>query len=263
MAERDGPERRTTNSLSIALSPGRATLPSWKSRSDPLVLDRHLHDPAVELVNRHGVAAVVLHERTQLRSLDAECGILGHQYRLAPIVGEIQTGGEDPVVRCRRVEDVGEPIGVDPVELDAQRAAARKDHRDRATRQAGMPRAAPTAAAPSGRWRPPRRASSSSWSSSSTTTSGSTTPCSSNLSGALGSASNTHVSRTKERATESPEPIVRLGSPLEPPDPRIQLCLPSPSAVCRPLGRLPPSAFRLRSSVRTSWQISGSRSSSP
>ena len=107
------------------MRPGSSDLALVEEPVYPLVLDRHLHDPAVELVNRDGVAAVVLHEGTQLRPLDPEGGILGHQHRLAPIVGEVQTCGEDPVVRHRRVEHVGEPIGSHSVELDPQRAPTR------------------------------------------------------------------------------------------------------------------------------------------
>jgi hypothetical protein len=108
--------------------PGKGDLPLFEQTVDGGAVDRRLDEAGGELVDLDGVRPIVLDVDTELCTLDAEGGVLRDEHRIAAVVVEVETGGEQPIVGGRRVEDLRKPIGDDAVELDAEGAAPRERH---------------------------------------------------------------------------------------------------------------------------------------
>ncbi len=88
-----------------------------------------LRPALVELVDGHRVCSVVLHPHAQLRSLDAESGVLGDQHGFTSLANQVETRRQNPVIRSSWFEDLGQPIRVDAVQLDTERASPWQRHR--------------------------------------------------------------------------------------------------------------------------------------
>jgi hypothetical protein len=76
----------------------------------------------VKLLNRDCIGPVILNSNTELGSLDAKGGILGDKNGVLLLI-QIETGCENPVIRCVGIEHRWQTIRRDAVELYPERAA--------------------------------------------------------------------------------------------------------------------------------------------
>ena len=76
---------------------------------DDVPIDHVLDNAGAQMVDLDGVGAVVLDLHTQLRPLDAQRGVFCDQDGFH-FFFEVETGGQDPMIRPRRVEDRGKPV---------------------------------------------------------------------------------------------------------------------------------------------------------
>ncbi len=98
---------------------GNDRLPGLVDLLDDIGVDFDFGDTAVALINDDRVTPVILDSHLELSPLDAKRGILRHEHCLTTRVVDVETGRQDSVVRCRRIQNLGKPIGVDSVEFDA------------------------------------------------------------------------------------------------------------------------------------------------
>lgn len=96
---------------------------------DGVGFDRDLDSACVQLLDGNRVGAVVLYLYTQLGAFDSQRRIFGDQHRTVAVVAQVQTGGQNPVIGRKRIEDRRQPRRLGAVQFDAQRATRRQDRR--------------------------------------------------------------------------------------------------------------------------------------
>jgi len=77
-------------------------------------------DTGVRLIDKDGIRTVVLDGDAELGTLDPDCRIAGHENRVVPGIGEVETRGNDAKVGSGRVKRFREALGDNAVDLDPE-----------------------------------------------------------------------------------------------------------------------------------------------